>query len=412
MLSGSFVFHVQVETGSAAIGDGGGRRGLDVVAWAARWLILAGGTVLAGAAILRVVVRGPVGWRRPGARRYVVAAAAAWWPGPGCACSRRWPRPPAARCRGPRAGGRGGHRHPGRPARALRLLAAVVGCWGRGLATGSGRRVRGAGGAAGVMVVNALGGHAFTSDRPSLAVLSDVVHQYGGGDLGRGPVCRGRAEPQRRGPRARPAADVLPPGAGRAGGGGRHRSGLGLGRSEPRGPAQHHLRPGVGHQGRGGGDDGRLRLVEPGPAAGGGGALRRGAWPRCGPRRCWRWPRWASPRRWWGWCRPGSSHRSVLRDAVRRRRAGDDEPGPGPARANSRHLYFFDEAGQPRAVDAAEARVQQGDLPPRRVDLVPIRPDHYSAAGVSLPQPGRWRVTITTISRGTPSETTFEVPIR
>ena len=85
-----------------------------------------------------------------------------------------------------------------------------------------------------------------------------------------------------------------------------------------------------------------------------------------------------------------------------------------PARPgnNSLHLYFFDDAGRPRAVDAAEARVQLGDLPARRIDLLPVLPDHYAATGFSLPQPGRWRVTITSLARGVPSESIFEVPIR
>ena len=58
------------------------------------------------------------------------------------------------------------------------------------------------------------------------------------------------------------------------------------------------------------------------------------------------------------------------------------------------------------------AAVELGDLPPRRVDLLPVLPDHYVATGFSLPQAGRWRVTITSLARGVPAESTFEVPIR
>ncbi|MPY93516.1 MAG: hypothetical protein GEV08_10770, partial [Acidimicrobiia bacterium] len=85
-----------------------------------------------------------------------------------------------------------------------------------------------------------------------------------------------------------------------------------------------------------------------------------------------------------------------------------------PARkgTNALHLYFFDDARLSRPVDAAEARVSTGDLPPRRIDLVPITAGHYSASGFSLPTTGRWLFTITTVTRGVPAQLDFEVLVR
>jgi copper transport protein len=85
-----------------------------------------------------------------------------------------------------------------------------------------------------------------------------------------------------------------------------------------------------------------------------------------------------------------------------------------PARtgANSLHVYFFDDARSSRPVDVAEARVSTGDLPPRRLDLVPIGNGHYSAVGFTLPTAGRWHFTITSVTRGVPAELDFEVPVR
>ncbi len=84
-----------------------------------------------------------------------------------------------------------------------------------------------------------------------------------------------------------------------------------------------------------------------------------------------------------------------------------------PARVggNTLHLYFFDADGTVHTVDAAEATVATGDVPPRRIDLIPIVPGHFSATSFSLPSPGVWSFTVTTLASGRPAEVQFEVTI-
>jgi copper transport protein len=86
-----------------------------------------------------------------------------------------------------------------------------------------------------------------------------------------------------------------------------------------------------------------------------------------------------------------------------------------PARAgtNDVHLYFFDAAGTtPLAVDAVEATVATGDLPPRRLDISPVTSSHVSAYGTVLASPGRWTLQVTAVRVGVPTTYTIEVQIR
>ena len=86
-----------------------------------------------------------------------------------------------------------------------------------------------------------------------------------------------------------------------------------------------------------------------------------------------------------------------------------DPASPG---ANVMHLYFFDASGAPAAVDAAEATVALGDVPPRRVVLYPITASHFTAQAFSLPTAGLWTFALSTVSRGARTQTEFEVLIR
>lgn len=85
-----------------------------------------------------------------------------------------------------------------------------------------------------------------------------------------------------------------------------------------------------------------------------------------------------------------------------------------PARpgANDVHLYFLSAEGLPRPVDAIEMTVGRSGVPPRRVSVTQITPDHASAYGVSLPSPGLWTLTITAVRQGVPFTATVEVPVR
>jgi copper transport protein len=98
-----------------------------------------------------------------------------------------------------------------------------------------------------------------------------------------------------------------------------------------------------------------------------------------------------------------------------------DDPAGGqvqlqvdPARAgqNDVHLYFLSAEGLPRPVDAIEITVGRAGIPPRRVTVTPVTPDHASAYGVAMPSPGTWTLTITTVRQGQSFTTTVEVPIR
>jgi len=84
---------------------------------------------------------------------------------------------------------------------------------------------------------------------------------------------------------------------------------------------------------------------------------------------------------------------------------------PATTGPNVMHLYFFDAAGAPRTVDAAEATIATAGIPPRDIILTPITPSHYTATDITIPSPGRWTLTITTLSRGTSATLTAEIDI-
>ena len=86
-----------------------------------------------------------------------------------------------------------------------------------------------------------------------------------------------------------------------------------------------------------------------------------------------------------------------------------------PARtgANDLHLYFYDAtSGESLPVDAVEITAATGDLPPRRLDVVPVTTNHVSVLGASFTAPGNWTVEVTLVRSGAPTTITFEVPIR
>ncbi len=85
---------------------------------------------------------------------------------------------------------------------------------------------------------------------------------------------------------------------------------------------------------------------------------------------------------------------------------------PAKTGLNTMHLYFYDAAGNPDRVDVATASLSIGDIPPRRITLLPITADHFTAAGFILPMKGLWTLTLSTGRRGTTNTFTMEVPIK
>ncbi len=85
---------------------------------------------------------------------------------------------------------------------------------------------------------------------------------------------------------------------------------------------------------------------------------------------------------------------------------------PATVGSNTLHLYFYDETGNPQDVDVATASIAIGDIPPRRISLVPISGDHYSAIGFSLPLKGKWILTLQAAREGRAETITLEVPIK
>lgn len=85
-----------------------------------------------------------------------------------------------------------------------------------------------------------------------------------------------------------------------------------------------------------------------------------------------------------------------------------------PARAgeNTVHVYLLRD-GAPFAFDALEVTAEREGVPARKLDgVTPISPDHASIYGVSLPTPGTWTLVATTVSASTPTQFSFEVPVR
>lgn len=86
-----------------------------------------------------------------------------------------------------------------------------------------------------------------------------------------------------------------------------------------------------------------------------------------------------------------------------------------PARVgeNDIHLYFFAPDGSsPLAIDAVEVTASTGDVPPRRLDVVPVTASHVSVLAATLGAPGTWTLAVTAIREGEPMELVAEVPIR
>ena len=85
---------------------------------------------------------------------------------------------------------------------------------------------------------------------------------------------------------------------------------------------------------------------------------------------------------------------------------------PARAGANDIHLYFLDDDGLPRAVDAAEIALGRTGVPDRRIEVTQVRADHALSYGAVFPTAGTWTVTVTTARDGEVSTTALEVPIR
>ena len=94
--------------------------------------------------------------------------------------------------------------------------------------------------------------------------------------------------------------------------------------------------------------------------------------------------------------------------------AGTMEAQVDPAQAgdNDIHLYFYGPGGGELVVDAVQVTAGTDGVPPRRLTVTPILPNHVTVSGASLPSPGQWDIEVTAVRQGTPLVFTFEVPIR
>lgn len=85
---------------------------------------------------------------------------------------------------------------------------------------------------------------------------------------------------------------------------------------------------------------------------------------------------------------------------------------PATAGTNDIHLYFYGPGGtEPLAVDAVQVTAATVDVPPRRLQVTPVTPEHVTVAGASLPSAGTWTVEVTAVQAGEPLIFTLEVPI-
>lgn len=93
---------------------------------------------------------------------------------------------------------------------------------------------------------------------------------------------------------------------------------------------------------------------------------------------------------------------------------GDVQLVVDPARVgtNTIHLYFLSSTGQVRPVDAAELRAGTAAVPPRKLRLLPAGPGHFSAYDAALSPRGTWTFEITAVTNGVADTATIEVPIR
>ena len=88
------------------------------------------------------------------------------------------------------------------------------------------------------------------------------------------------------------------------------------------------------------------------------------------------------------------------------------EVQPGKVGTNDVHLYFLDEQGAPAPIDVAEVTVGREGIPPRLVKVTPVTADHASAYAVSFPSPGEWTITVTAARAGQDGTADFKVPVR
>lgn len=111
---------------------------------------------------------------------------------------------------------------------------------------------------------------------------------------------------------------------------------------------------------------------------------------------------------------PGREVRSAAQPFEQVRQAGDTtvrmQVDPAAAGPNDVHLYYLAKDGSLASVDAAELAISTKDVAPRSVPVTPITASHGSASGVQLTK-GSWTFVLTIVSGGTPSRTTFTVPI-
>lgn len=409
VLSGSFVFHVGVETGAARIE---GDNDHAVVGWVGRWLGALAVTLLAGAAAFAVLAER--GDAATGMRWWLVAVALV---GLVAAVVRMGAQVAATSGRSlsgsfalfddavdaTRIGRLDAFR-----VVAMVLALVAVRWWPRRVSIVSLASVIG-----GVMVVNALAGHGWTADRRAVGIVSSVVHQgavavWVGGVAALGWTWYTGGDVRGVGRRFTAAAGWAL--------GAVVVSGLASGTGQVEGFADVWSTR-----------YGRLLLAK---------AALTGVMVLLGSRV----RRWLlGPAETSGRSARASLHAEVavavmvialaagLVGTTPARQAAaagpfsvtvDDADGlvnvtVDPARAgpNVIHLYFLDGEGFARRVDAVEVAVVSGDLPARRVEVIPITSGHFTASSVSLPFAGAWTLTVTSVTRGEPTETIIEVPV-
>jgi copper transport protein len=89
---------------------------------------------------------------------------------------------------------------------------------------------------------------------------------------------------------------------------------------------------------------------------------------------------------------------------------------PATTGLNDIHLYFTtapDGGGpaDPLDVDAVQVTAGTTGVPPRRLPVTPISTDHVTVSGASLPSAGTWTIEVTAVRAGEPLVYGFEVPI-
>lgn len=99
----------------------------------------------------------------------------------------------------------------------------------------------------------------------------------------------------------------------------------------------------------------------------------------------------------------------------------EDDPARGqvqvqvqPRRTGSNdiHMYFLNEAGAQGRADAVEVTAGRKGVPPRKLRVTPVTPDHFSAYAASFPSPGVWTVEVTAVRDGQTMTATTDVQIR